>query len=70
MNNPIAPDLYPTAVFFEVDMKLHRGWSDRSGRFTLEQCNLSKANAINNLQALTEAEAADIVDRCEWCFPA
>lgn len=60
----------PEAIYFEVDMKLHRGWEDGAGRFTLEQCNLAKANAVANLTPVfpEDLESFDEEHQCQHCF--
>lgn len=61
------------AVYFMVDDTLHRGYRDESGRFTLEQCNLSKANQANNLDEIPDMEASEVnregAELCGHCFP-
>ena len=62
----------PQRIYLLSEGKLHRGYRDGSGRFTLEQCNLSKANEANNLREFAEFEARpddwDSHERCEYCF--
>lgn len=66
----MIPTYTPRPIYFEVDMKLHRGWEDDRGRFTLEQCNLAKANAVANLTPvfLDDLESFDADHRCQNCF--
>jgi hypothetical protein len=59
---------FPEAILFVVDNRLHRGYRDKSGRFTLEQCNLSKASAANNLRELAFDDPIEDYERCEHCF--
>ena len=60
-------------IYLVVDEKLHRGFRDPSGRFTLEQCNLAKANEADNLEELIEGdvlrEGFHDLAKCEHCFP-
>jgi hypothetical protein len=59
-------------VYFEVGGKLHRGYRDESGRFTLEQCNLAKAAGAGNLDEIPDMEPSEVnregTERCGWCF--
>lgn len=66
----VIPTYSPQAIYFEVDGKLHRGWRDGSGRFTLEQCNLDAAFTARHVGDVTAEEATAIENRCQNCFPA
>lgn len=61
----------PIPIQFIVDNTLHRGYRDESGRFTLEQCNLSKANAADNLRELDGTAIVEVprgTVKCQNCF--
>jgi hypothetical protein len=60
------------AVYLVTDDKMHRGYRDDSGRFTLEQCNLAKAAEVDNLREFpTGSEDVDYSGWTLWehCFP-
>lgn len=62
-----------TNIFLVTDNKLHRGYRDESGRFTLEQCNLAKAAEVDNLREFNadDKQPDDWAgwEMCEHCFP-
>ena len=62
----------PEHITLFSEGKMHRGYRDKSGRFTMEQCNLSKSNEAGELRVFGERD--DLPDdweehaRCEYCF--
>jgi len=61
----------PSAVFFLVGDKLHRGWEDDSGVFTLEKDNIDAARKAGNVIELDEGTSlSGYTNRCENCFRA
>jgi mRNA-degrading endonuclease toxin of MazEF toxin-antitoxin module len=74
VNNVVRIKTYqtptPAAILFEVEGKLHRGWRDRSGRFTLEQCNLDAANLARHVGDVSPENAGKVENRCLNCFLA
>lgn len=61
----------PVPIRFTSEGKLHRGYRDPSGRFTLEQCNLSKSAASGDLTEVSDADLPAVEaawDKCEHCF--
>ena len=57
---------YPQAIYIQVHGKLHRGWRDESGLFTLEQCNLDQSHVDGEVD---EERLGEFDDRCQNCFP-
>lgn len=57
----------PEEVRWINEGKIHRGYTDHSGLFTLEECQKDQAGEIDVLSASAELPEGDL---CEHCFDA